>query len=179
MAVETEMSRKGSAQAYAEADSPAEVERIVDAALSRIVRALTREKVHRSRLAEAGKSLSATDMWLLGYLAEHTSVRLTDLALWQSVDKSTITMQVKRLVAAGLVQRAVDERDRRAARVSLTPRGADVLEENREQARRYLCQLIGTWSPAERDALAQSVTRLADAVDASVGDAGTSTPPAG
>lgn len=148
--------------------SAQEAEFVVDSALSRITRALTREKVRLSRLAETGQALSTTDMWLLGYLSDHSSVRLTDLALWQSVDKSTITMQVKRLVAAGFVQRAVDDRDRRAARVSLTAKGARVLDENRAQARVFLARLIGDWPPEDRDELARSVTRLADAVDASL-----------
>lgn len=79
------------------------VEVVVDNALSRILRALTREKVRSLRTSpQTGGALSATDLWLLGYLGEHGGVRLGDLALWQDVDKSTISMQVKRLVAAGL-----------------------------------------------------------------------------
>lgn len=144
------------------------VELRVDAALSRILRALTREKVRQSRTTGIGSALSSTDMWLIGYLSDHASVRLSDLAAWQAVDKSTITMQVKRLVKAGLVERAPDERDRRAVRVSLTDHGREVWRVNREQARHFLSQLIGEWSPNDREDLARLVTRLADSVDASL-----------
>lgn len=145
-----------------------EIEKVVDDALSRLVRALTREKVRRSRMTGAGRMLSATDMWLLAYVSERESVRLSDLALWQAVDKSTITMQIKRLVASGLVERAVDDKDRRVARVSLTEHGCAVLAENQRQACTFLAQLIGNWTPDERAELARSVFRLADAVDASL-----------
>ena len=142
------------------------VEGAVDDALSRILRALAREKVRVMRASpEAGGVLSTTDLWLLGYLQEHDGVRLGDLAVWQDVDKSTITMQVKRLVAAGLAERTQDERDRRAARVCLTALGEEVLALHRGRARAFLAALIGDWPEAERDELARSVGRLATAVE--------------
>lgn len=149
-----------------ESSGLAGVEGAVDDALSRILRALSREKVRVMRTTPGASGvLSTTDLWLLGYLQEHDGVRLGDLAVWQDVDKSTITMQVKRLVSAGLAERTQDERDRRAARVCLTPLGEEVLALNRERARAFLAALIGEWPDAERDELARSVTRLAKAVE--------------
>lgn len=149
-------------------DAGDSVEDRVDSALSRVLRALTREKVRQSRTTGIGRGLSATDMWLVAYLNDHDSVRLSDLAAWQAVDKSTITMQVKRLVEAGLVERTPDPTDRRAVRVSLTDHGWEVLRVNREQARHFIAQLLGEWSPEDREHLAYFVNRLADAVDASL-----------
>lgn len=147
------------------------VEAVVDDALSRILRTLTREKVRIMRTSPGeGGTLSPTDLWLLGYLHEHDGVRLGDLAVWQDVDKSTMTMQVKRLVAAGLAERTSDERDRRAARIRLTDLGVEVLTLNRERAHVFVAALIDGWTETERDELARSLVRLAEAVEGTLAE---------
>ena len=63
-------------------------------------------------------ALSATDAWLLGRITDTGPVRLSALADWQEVDRSTMTTQVRRLERLGLV-------------VNLVPRVAEFAREVR------------------------------------------------
>ena len=73
-----------------------------------LVRWFTRSDVKRSMLADSEPTLSWTDAWLLGRIADTGPVRLSELADWQEVDRSTMTTQVRRLELLGLVGRATD-----------------------------------------------------------------------
>lgn len=146
-------------------ESVEDAEARVDNALTRIVRALSRDSVRRTRGWGARSALSDTDVWLLGFVAEHDRARPTDLAAWQDVDKSTITMQLKRLLTLGLIERAPDEADRRATNISITPQGCAALEEVREQGRVFLQEILRDWSPQERAELARVMARLAHGVE--------------
>ena len=48
------------------------------------------------------RNLAQTDAWLLSHLAATGPARMSALAEWQAVDRSTMTAQVKRLERAGL-----------------------------------------------------------------------------
>ncbi|WP_147279284.1 MarR family winged helix-turn-helix transcriptional regulator [Dermatophilus congolensis] len=129
---------------------------------------MSRESTRRSRCAGMRPALSNTDVWLLGFIHEHENVRPTDLASWQDVDKSTITMQLKRLVAAGLVKRVASPRDRRSINVTLTVKGKAALANVHEQGIGFLADLLSTWSVEDRGELARSISRLADVMEARV-----------
>ncbi|MFH5822781.1 MarR family winged helix-turn-helix transcriptional regulator [Georgenia sp. AZ-5] len=144
--------------APAEGDESAErIQRAVVA----LLRWASRSTV-RSRLwAGEGVDLTATDTWLVEALAAHGPMRLTSLAAWQGVDKSTVTPQVRRLERAGLVERAPDPQDGRASLLSLSERGRDVLEMVRSSGGRLLVQPLESWSAEDRRAFAELLTRFA------------------
>src|SRR3954454_2076744 len=98
------------------ADAAAALER----AVPMVVRWFTRSDVRRAMLADAEPALSATDAWLLGRITDTGPVRLSALADWQEVDRSTMTSQVRRLESLGLVARATDPLDGRAVLVKAT-----------------------------------------------------------
>lgn len=54
------------------------------------------------------RNLAQTDAWLLSHLAATGPARMSALAEWQAVDRSTMTAQVKRLERAGLARRHTD-----------------------------------------------------------------------
>src|SRR5687768_3865131 len=97
--------------------------------VSQILRWATRSDVRSSMRGPTGQDLSLTDIWLLGAVVEQGPLRAGDLAVWQGVDKSTVTPQLRRLDEAGLVTRSPDPDDGRATLVSATARGLRVLEE--------------------------------------------------
>lgn len=102
-----------------------------------------------------------TDAWLLDALAARGPVRLTALARWQGVDKSTITLQVRRLVAAGLVERTPDSTDGRAILVGLTTEGHALRERLRQAGSRLLTEQLADWSSADLAELAGLLGRFA------------------
>ena len=77
----------------------------LERAVPMLVRWFTRGEVKRSMLADVEPSLSWTDAWLLGRIADTGPVRLSSLAAWQEVDRSTMTTEVRRLEKLGLVDR--------------------------------------------------------------------------
>ena len=58
---------------------------------------LTSRSRMRRELAGQNVKLSPTDMWLVDRVSEFGPARMSELATWQSVDRSTMTTQVGRL----------------------------------------------------------------------------------
>jgi DNA-binding MarR family transcriptional regulator len=77
-------------------------------------------------------------------------VRMGDLAAWQGVDKSTVTIQLRRLVDRGLVDREVDPDDRRAVLVRASARGRELQASVTETGARVLAGLLADWPAADR-----------------------------
>lgn len=116
------------------------------------------------RLGEHGVSTPRSK--LLAEIQRLGPVRLADLARAVGVTQGTASTLVEALVRDQLVVRSVDSEDRRAIRVSVTPRGDD-------QARRWLADYLDAaghvfscFTPAEQRTLAEFLSRLADALDA-------------
>jgi DNA-binding MarR family transcriptional regulator len=130
--------------------------------VSQLLRWGTRVDVRRSMRGPTGQDLSATDTWLLGAIVEQAPLRVGDLAVWQGVDKSTVTPQLRRLEERGLVSRRPDPADRRAVLVSATARGRRVLEEIHAAGVALFESVLAEWSPAEQQQLADLLTRFTD-----------------
>ncbi|AQP49042.1 hypothetical protein BW730_17615 [Tessaracoccus aquimaris] len=109
--------------------------------------------------------LTPTDGWLLRHLAAEGPSRVSQLAHWQAVDRSTMTSQVARLERAGLVSRAADPQDGRVAIISVTRDGVHALESGLDAARALFGDVLSDWSPAERRVLVESLERLTLALE--------------
>lgn len=92
--------------------------------------------------------------------SELAPVRVSELAESVDLDLSTVSRQVRDLVAGGLVDKAPDPDDGRASLLSLTAYGAAVLEAVSEGRREVLAEAIADWTDEERDELARSLLRL-------------------
>jgi DNA-binding MarR family transcriptional regulator len=90
------------------------------------------------------------------------SPRQTQLALGRSlgVDKTTLTLLLDRLEAAGLVTRGLDIHDRRARIPMLTAAGRDIQREVAAERDRVEAELLASFSPQERRLLRDLLTRL-------------------
>jgi DNA-binding MarR family transcriptional regulator len=130
-----------------------------------LVRWFTRGDVKRSMLADAEPGLSWTDAWLLGRIADTGPVRLSHLADWQEVDRSTMTTQIQRLEMLGLVDRASDPRDGRAVLVSATRAGAARHRRTKHTARVVYEKLLADWSEDDLQAAAQVARQLTQTLE--------------
>ena len=139
-------------------DLTADAARALERAVPMLVRWFTRGEVKRSMLANVEPSLSWTDAWLLGRIADTGPVRLSSLAAWQEVDRSTMTTQVRRLENLGLVDRTTDPADGRAVLVRATRTGAARHRQTKRTARSVYEVLLQDWS-AEDLAAAERVAR--------------------
>jgi DNA-binding MarR family transcriptional regulator len=99
------------------------------------------------RLAAALQSAGSTvEQWrILSLLADNRGHTMTELADYALLPAPTLTKVVDRMVAANLVYRRVDERDRRRVLALLTPRGRAVyrsLRQTMEQQESELFSLL-------------------------------------
>lgn len=137
----------------------------VEQLVNSISRLSTRQSIQRAML-DKGSALSPTDNWLLRHLADEGPARMSDLASWQSVDRSTMTVQVGRLERAGLVAREPDPHDRRAVVVAVTNAGRTAYERNSAAARALVSTIVAEWAPAERDRFVESLDLFVRDVEA-------------
>ena len=130
-----------------------------------LVRWFTRSDVKRAMLSDAEPALSWTDAWLLGRITDTGPVRLSELADWQEVDRSTMTTQVRRLENLGLVARDTDPRDGRAMLLHATGRGAARHRSTKQKAYALYEQLLDGWSADDLRAAARVARRLTQALE--------------
>ncbi|MCO1654631.1 MarR family winged helix-turn-helix transcriptional regulator [Pseudonocardia humida] len=106
-------------------------------------------------------------------------LRVSELAEWQGVDKSTMTMQVRRLEERGLVERRPDPRDRRGVLVRATPRGRRVRSRMDAAGAAVFTDMLRDWPAADRAALTDLLERFARELgERALGDAPATDDPA-
>ena len=127
--------------------------------LTQVARAILRLEVPRGELTE-GRSVDRAGYWLLVRLSGQAPVRLSELADTVELDLSTVSRQMRDLVAIGLVIKVPDPGDGRASLLSLSDRGWAVLETVSEARRQALAEVIADWSDEERTALTRGLVRL-------------------
>jgi DNA-binding MarR family transcriptional regulator len=137
----------------------------LERAVPMLVRWFTRSDVKRAMLADAEPTLSWTDAWLLGRITDTGPVRLSELADWQEVDRSTMTTEVRRLENLGLVERKADPRDGRAVLLVATPAGATRHRQTKSTARSLYEQLLADWSEDDLQAAAKVARRLTQTLE--------------
>jgi DNA-binding MarR family transcriptional regulator len=133
----------------------AELER----SLTQVARSILRLEVPRSELT-GGESVDRAGYWLLVRLSSQAPVRLSELADTVELDLSTVSRQMRDLVAIGLVAKVPDPLDGRASLLSLSERGWAVLEAVSEARRQALAEVINDWTDAQRTALTRGLVRL-------------------
>ena len=131
----------------------------LERSLTEAARAMLRLGVPQSALPE-GVSIDRAGYWLLVRASERAPVRLSDLAECVELDLSTVSRQMRDLVASGLMVKVPDPHDGRASLLSLSDRGRAVLEAVSEARRDLLAEAMDDWTDEERGALAGGLSRL-------------------
>ena len=117
----------------------------------------------RQRIAHLG--ITPDQFSILRWLNEGdpnglTQRTLTDL---MASDPNTITSTLTRMERAGLVSREPHERDRRAHRVRMQPKGRRVFEKGRELAMDLQAQMLKALPDARRGVFLEELAAVADA----------------
>ena len=87
-------------------------------------------------------------------------MRIGDLAAHEHVSPPTATRLVASLEMEGLLQREVDDEDRRSALISLTEPGRQALSELRRKRTEALAARLADLSPSDLDRLTQALSVL-------------------
>jgi len=143
--------------------APSELSEI-EHAFTTIVRWGNLPRVRERFVTAAGMALDRPSYSVLFRLEEGGPARLSDLAQRLGLDLSTTSRQVHHLEVAGLVQRAVVEEDRRAALLSLTDEGKELVGRIRQAKRAVITEMLADWTDDERKELARMLNRLADEI---------------
>jgi DNA-binding MarR family transcriptional regulator len=100
----------------------------------------------------AENDLSLTQIRVLGILRDRRP-RLTELAAYLGVDKSSMSGLIDRAERRGLVARDRNPHDARAVDVYLTPAGQELIQRLFVEGRRALAPAIGRLPPEQREQL--------------------------
>ena len=98
------------------------------------------------------------------------SIRLSDLAAAEAINPTQLSRSIAQLVEGGLVQRAADEGDRRAAWVKPTPAGKRLAERIRRERTDALNVALEGLSAAERERIVAALEALEQLAEGLKGD---------
>lgn len=110
-------------------------------------------RLHRWASRHAQLPAPAAQLRLLSLLSDLGPSRIGDLAQADNSSQPTMTTQVQRLEALGLVERSADSRDARATLVSMTDQGRSVLDEARQARAEVVEPLLEGLTQDELDTL--------------------------
>ena len=128
-------------------------------ALAGVFRAGHAARLHERVAEEAGVAVDRTGFVLLAK-AMREPARISQLADRIGLDVSTTSRKVAELETAGLVVRTHDPGDRRAAVVSTTALGDELVARVREARDRAFGRMLSGWGAADRARLADLLERL-------------------
>jgi len=134
--------------------------------LSRAWRELGGILASRRLLASLGTDarLTPTKLRALDALAEHGSLRISELAARMSVDETTGTRLADRLEASGLARRERDPGDRRATAIVLTPAGKRIAADMARRRLEFFGDVLVALGPEERGELVRLTTKATAAL---------------
>lgn len=140
-------------------DSNPEIIRLAEGLRPALLRVSRRLRQEASR---AG--LSAQDALLLGAIQKRPGIGVSELAELDQTSKPTMSSHVKRLEAAGWIERRGDVQDARRAGLVVTSSGARQIEAIRRLRNDWLTARLSRLSPDERDRLSAAVAPLLELV---------------
>jgi DNA-binding MarR family transcriptional regulator len=116
--------------------------------------------VHRPEQLLPGSSLSLSEIYALGILAERAPLSQQALASALSLEKSSITRLVQQLEQRGWVLRARDARDNRLRLLRLSEEGTQIADMVQQHMSEAHAQLFERLTPHEQEALLEGLTAL-------------------
>ena len=119
---------------------------------------LSATRLARRLRKESTGGLTPSQLSALAAVRNHGPLTLGELADHERVAPPSITKVVAKLEADGLLDRSVDEADRRVSRVRTTKAADALIDENRRRRTAWLTTRIQELTPEEQ-------LRLADALD--------------
>jgi DNA-binding MarR family transcriptional regulator len=131
------------------------VEDLLDA-LSGVRRAIRRSTDRPAFLS----SLTGAQVELVRLLRRRPGLTVAEAAAELRVAPNTVSTLVRQLVEAGFVERAVDENDRRVARLNLAPAVRAKVQAWRDRRVETIEAAVGRLSPDDRERIADAVPAL-------------------
>lgn len=112
-----------------------------------------------ARVRRENEALSIVDRSLLAYIREHPGCRAVEIAAHYELNRSTVSRQLAALTESGYVVNAPDEHSGRGQALSITDRGAGLLDAADEALRVTMTDRLRGWSETEIAAFAGMLER--------------------
>ena len=125
-------------------------------ALADSLRAPLLRAARRLRQEAQRAGSSALDALILGYIRRRPGVGVSELAQAEQISRPSMSGHVKRLEAAGWIQRFDDQEDGRRSGLQITPAGEAQLDAVRQRRNDWLADRLACLSPDDRAALADA-----------------------
>lgn len=135
-------------------------------ALIDIVSAMNRPENDAAMLERAGLALERALFPLLVLVERLGPIGVVDLAGRVGRDHTTVSRQIARLEALGLVERRASQTDGRVREAVITPRGKVATDAVDAARGRMALELFGRWSQDDFDDLVRLMRRFADGLSA-------------
>ncbi len=134
------------------------------AVLLRIHGYMNRPDLDQAFLAGAGVKLDRALFPLLTRIGLSHPIGVVELAGLVGRDHSTVSRQVAKLEALGLVERQAAKGDQRVRLLEPSAAGRKMLDEFSAARRRFVEQRLGCWTDEERSTLLELLKRLSATV---------------
>jgi DNA-binding MarR family transcriptional regulator len=129
--------------------------------LSTLAYGLTRSSVHERLVAAAGVPLDRPGLAVLRVLDRaSTPLRVGELADRLGVRHPHVTRQIRQLEAQGLVERVLDEDDRRGRRIAPTRRGLEASRRVAEETQARLSESLADVPPEDITVAVEVLRRI-------------------
>jgi DNA-binding MarR family transcriptional regulator len=128
-----------------------------DTALASALRLSVMRLARRMRAERADTALTLTQLAALATVERHGPLTPGELAAAERVQPPSMTRVVASLQDAGLLARAPHPSDGRQVLLSVTPRGAALLREDRRRREAWLAQRLAELDDAERALLREAL----------------------
>ncbi|MGC1305575.1 MAG: MarR family transcriptional regulator [Caulobacteraceae bacterium] len=138
------------------------MDRDLHAALMKIVGMLNSPRYDDILLKEAGTALDRALFPLLVRVDAQGPIAVTELAEHVGRDHSTVSRQLAKLEALGLVSRQAQSQDRRVRAAVITADGRRVADRISKARDRLFERVLEGWTPDEREALTRLNVKLAE-----------------
>lgn len=97
--------------------------------------------------------VSTPELFVLSYLPPQREPNMSEIGRALSIDSSTLTRLVDKLVDKSLVERRSDPQDRRVVRVRLTERGKEIIRRVEKEKKRRIVSILRRLSNEEAENL--------------------------
>ena len=138
---------------------------LVAGSIAMLTRQASMLRLHDLGSARGGLTLDRSAYPLLNQIlalqGQVAGGRLTDVADGLGVAVPTVSRQVRQLEDLGLVVRTKDPIDARAILLEVTDAGVDALQRMREEWRKTVAEILGSWPQKDREILGELLERFA------------------
>lgn len=121
--------------------------------------------VATSALAGLAPEVTLPQFRTLVLLDQHGPMTVTELAEALGVVPSTATRMCDRLVAKGLIRRALDRRNRRCVTVRLAKPGRELIAGSTARRRVEIARILDVLAPADQSRVAEALRLLVTAAE--------------